>query len=239
MNFLAVTTFNAEGLELYGRRMMETFSRFWPTEVELRVYSEGWGGGVDLISASPWLKDFKERHKGRAYRDFRWDAVCFSHKVAAVCAADSSADADVLIWIDGDVTTHGFIQETDLTALAPVGNEWIAWLNRAKMYPECGFYMLNRRHPRHTEMMKSFETMYSEDRLFGLPEFHDSFVLEQVVKQAGVETKSLSGSGVNTSHPLVNGPLSRWLDHAKGPRKIAGRTPRAERKIKDGIAYWQ
>lgn len=251
MSFCAVSTFNADGLALYGDRMMETFCRSWPREVALRVYSEGWERdgrrcGIpdrliieDLAESSPWLPEFKERHSGRKFRNYRFDAVRFSHKVAALCAADGVTVADYLIWVDGDVVTHSPISLDDLAELAPKGDEWIAWLDRVRVYPECGFYIINRRHPRHCGMMAKFEGMYSEDRLFSLSEWHDSFVLWEVVKRAGVGAKSLSGAGDRTNHPLVNGPLSRWFDHAKGDRKKVGRTPKHERKIKDGAAYWQ
>lgn len=242
MKFTAVSTFNAEGLHLYGRRMMQTFSHHWPEAVELLVFNEGWSeriGQVRLVPTfAPWLADFKERHRNRHFRDYRWDAVRFSHKVAALCAADARTDADVLIWVDGDVVTHSPITLADLEHLAPA-KEWIAWLDRDKLYPECGFYLINRRHPRHAEMMAAFEAMYAEDKLFDLPEWHDSFVLEHVVKQARIGTKSLSGLGRRTGHPLVNGPLSAWLDHAKGNRKKLGRTPAGERKIRDAVPYWR
>jgi hypothetical protein len=244
MKFAAVSTFNGEGLELYGRRMMETFASHWPASVPLTVYSEGWteecpANRVELITASPWLADFKKRHAGRVFRDYRWDAVRFSHKVAAVCHAALSTDADVLIWIDGDVVTHSPISEAELEGLAPTGREWIAWLDRDKVYPECGFYMMNCRHLMHREVIAWLQAYYAEDLLFRLPEWHDSYVLEHIVKNSEVGRKSLSGEGRKTSHPLVNGPLSKFFDHAKGNRKKSGRTPKGERKIRDGVAYWQ
>lgn len=242
MRFLAVSTFNAAGLAQYGRRMMTSFHRHWPDDVPLRVYAEGWKETIpqaavyDLLASSPWLADFKARHKNRTFRDYRWDAVRFAHKVAAVCHA-ARGPADYVIWLDGDTFTHSPITMADLAGLAPT-EEWIAWLDRAKAYPECGLFILNCKHPRHQEMIDAFERMYREDGLFALPEFHDSFVLEHVVRAAGIGTKSLSGDGYRTSHPLVNGPLSKWLDHMKGRRKDGGRTPKGERQVKDGVAYW-
>lgn len=224
MKFLAVSTFNADGLDLYGLKMMETFHLHWPAEVELRVYSEGWEGDVDLLDASPWLSDFKARHKDKPTRDYRMDAVRFSHKVAAVCHA-AREDVDVLIWLDGDVVTHAPVTVKDLESLAPKGGEWIAWLDRHKSYPECGLYMLNCRHASHLAMIDAFESMYTDGHLFGLSEWHDSYVLEQVVRSASMTTKSLSGPGRFTNHPMINGPLGTWFDHCKGRRKQAGRSP--------------
>lgn len=226
MKFDAVTTFNREGLEKYGRRMVEGFEEFWPAEVNLSVFAEGWGNdnSYDLLLWSRWLEEFKYRHQAKPTADFRKDAVRFSHKVAALCLADYRSDADVLIWLDGDIVTHSPISVDVLEEFAPKGDEWIAWLDRTRMYPECGFYMLNRRHPKHSEYLGAFEAMYVEDKLFRLPEWHDSYVLQHVVKQCGALTKSLSGEARDTAHPLINCRLGAYFDHLKGPRKSIGRS---------------
>lgn len=243
MRFHAVSTFNRGGLDLYGKRMVETFAWFWPADVDLTIYSEGWSGPldpaevVDLAGASPWLASFKQRNSHRRFKDYRWDAVRFSHKVAAVCHAALINDADILIWIDGDVITHSTVTMSDLAGLAPK-EEWIAWLDRETVYPECGFYMLNMRHPRHREMIGRLSAMYEDDLLYRLDEWHDSYVLQRVVEQAEVGRKSLSGAGWQTSHPMVNGPLGKWFDHAKGRRKHAGRTPKSELRVRRKEAYW-
>jgi len=70
-SFAAVTTFNANGYELYGRQMIETFDRHWPKEVPLFVYAEGFEPelpserivALDLVAECPGLVDFKERHR--------------------------------------------------------------------------------------------------------------------------------------------------------------------------------
>jgi len=236
MKCLAITTFNDAGRKLYGDRMAASFRANWP--IPLRVYSEGFAGDVDLISASPWLADFKDRNRSRPVTDYRFDAVRFAHKVASVCHA-AREDVDFVIWVDGDTFTHSPVSEADIAGMLPGFCQWIAWLDRVKLYPECGFFVLNCRHPRHAEMIDQFERMYSEDRLYSLPEYHDSFVLEHVVKSSGIATTSLSGEGYRTSHPFINGPLGRWMDHMKGPRKNKGRTPARERVVKDGSDYWK
>jgi hypothetical protein len=81
--------------------------------------------------------------------------------------------------------------------------------------------------------------MYAEDGLFSLAEWHDSFVLWEVVKRAGVAAKSLSGAGARTNHPLVNGPLGAWFDHLKGRRKKRGKSDRFDLKVRRAEAYWQ
>lgn len=246
INALAVSTFNARGLADYGYRMVQSFHDRWSMGVPLRVYSEGWVNGnlpcedLDLHEVSPWLRNFKKRHAtfdpGPGYRR---DAVRFAHKVAALTHAATGARYSHVIWLDGDVFTHSDFNEEDLEGLLPTGNEWIAWLDRDKHYPECGFYILNCEHPRHAEYLLAFERMYSLDLLFKLKEFHDSYVLEQVVKILKIETKSLSGeAGRPTHHPLINGPLGKWFDHLKGQRKSVGVSLKRDLTVKRDESYW-
>lgn len=236
----AISTFNRTGLDLYGRRMTQTFDAFWPRDVALTIFAEGWDEPLgraeiaDLEAASPWLSSFKARHGNKPVRGFRWDAVRFAHKVAAVCLAARSG-CDTLIWMDGDTVTHA---APDMALVDPV-DAWIAWLDRDRLYPECGFFALNCRHPRHEEMIDSLEGMYVRDKLFALPEHHDSYVIQAVVEAAGVEAKSLSGSARNTSHPAVNGPLGAFLDHCKGPRKAEGKSRRGDLVRPRSEAYWR
>lgn len=242
--FLAVTTFNAIGLEKYGRRMMNSFVRFWPEQVPLWVFNEGWRelGGWSLVpleTASDWLPHFKARHAARRTDNYRLDAVRFSHKIAALIAADELMSRRFLLWIDGDTVTHSRLTLTDLINLAPTRGEWIAWLDRSHAYPECGFYIIDRDHPRHQEMMTRLREMYDGDKLFLEKEWHDSYILQQVVLQAGVTAKSLSGTGYRTHHPFVNGPLGQWMDHMKGARKVKGKSPPIDLKVKRREEYWR
>lgn len=245
MQFLAVSTFNKEGLEIYGHRMVESFRGHWPAEVPMRVYSEGWddelpgADRVDLEESSLWLTDFKVRHHKRKPQNYRMDAVRFSHKIAALTAADNRTNAEFLIWLDGDIFTHADLSIQDLRTLTPSPNEWISWLDRSRAYPECGFYIINRAHPRNSEMMSRLVRMYSQDQLFSMSEWHDSYVLQQLVLRSGVKAKSLSGDGFNTMHPLINGPLGQWMDHLKGPRKRQGKSASRDLKVKRGEVYWR
>ena len=41
MKYCVITTFNAEGYNTYGSRMIDTFLQTWPRDIPLRVYAEG------------------------------------------------------------------------------------------------------------------------------------------------------------------------------------------------------
>ncbi|MBS7458916.1 hypothetical protein [Coralloluteibacterium stylophorae] len=69
--FAVVTTCHAAGYAQYGRQMLETFERHWPSAVTLHLYTEGFACDVpsprivsrDLHASSPELVAFKARHR--------------------------------------------------------------------------------------------------------------------------------------------------------------------------------
>lgn len=236
--FQAVTTFTAAGRELYGERMTRHFREYWAWEVHLAVYSEGFNiSGLEAPTLEnrklpAWIEAFKDRHANSARAngrlrgdyDYRWDAFKFSNKSAAVLDAAMHASADVLIWLDGDVTTHAPVTLEFLESLLPP-DAAIAWLDRERLHPETGFYMLDLRHPGVAPMLAEWRRLYEADEVFKLREWHDAFVLNHLVESAGLPTASLSGEAVGTSHPLARGPLAAYFDHLKGNRKSLAHSP--------------
>lgn len=253
LTFEAITTFEADAASSYGARMMSSYARHWPRSVNLTVYGSGdllraevernGHRFRDIYTASDWLEAFKKRHADRRSTSYRYDAVRFSHKVAAVTHAGrlpTQGTTRYLIWIDSDVITHADITLRDLHLLAPTDGAWISWLPRVNVYPECGFYILDRYHTYHTTAIQRLRDLYAHDGLFELQEQHDSFVLEHVVRSMDIKHKSLSGKeGVRTMHPFINGPLGAFMDHLKGNRKSMKRSPLSDLVVKRTEAHWQ
>lgn len=249
-----VTTMNRAGWKQTGARMVESFRKHWPADVEFLLYAEDFDpnvSGVTVKALPAWLGEFKARHKdNRAAHgqmptryDFRFDAVKFSHKVAAVTDAGLSQDHGVLIWLDADTFTHANVTHEWLASLFPEPS-YIAWLDRVNHYPECGFVMYRCSHRSHRMAMEAFRDLYISDQLFRLGQTHDCIALQHLIEsmaRAGdIEAPvSLSGSGRRASHVLANSPLSSRIDHLKGSRKSVGRTPKSERfLVHDGNPYW-
>lgn len=70
--FAVVTTFPAEKWNVYARRMVDSFTCFWPKEVDLYIYHEGEIPQydtvenlhyLDLLETCPDLATFKARHQ--------------------------------------------------------------------------------------------------------------------------------------------------------------------------------
>ena len=249
-----VTTTNKRGWEEFGHRMATAFVKYWPADIKLTVYAEGFEpkvDGIEVREMPPWLARFKERNGDQRWKhghtahgyDFRFDAVKFSHKVAALTDFSDPHKEGIDIWIDADTLTHSPVTEGWLNALHPEKSQYMAWLERTNSFPECGFVMYRTSHPYHGELMKKFRELYTQETLFTMPEYHDSFVLQQLVLAAVRANKmphpaSLSGD-MGWSHPFVNGPLGSKMDHLKGPhRKTLGRSLPTDIRGRRSEDYW-
>jgi hypothetical protein len=234
MKFAAVTTYAERHWEQHARRCVETFREHW-TGVPLATYTD-----EQLEVESPWLADFKRRHRHRPTDDYRMDAIRFAHKIAAIDLADRQTQADTLIWIDADCVTHAPVTPEWLQGLLRTGD--FAYLRRTMKYPECGFMMF-RRNERGLAFIDKIVQQYRTDALFKLPEWHDSFVIDHVRAEREsvgmLRCVSLSGSGERTHHPLINGPLGAKLDHLKGPRKSQGKSNPRDLKVLRSEDYWK
>lgn len=233
----AITTCNAAQWEQYGRAMVATFARHWSLEVSLTVYAEGFAGDqnggvrfVDLDQAAPWLAEFKARYShprfngGSDGRDYRHDAVRFSHKIGAIGAAAAKTACDVLIWLDADIVTHASVTTAWLEGLFPEPAV-VAWLDRERTYPECGLLMF--RMPQARLVIRAIVEAYRTGSIFRLAEWHDSFVIQHHVLKSGVPVHSLSGpeGRKHIGHPWISSPVAACFDHLKGEtRKTYGRS---------------
>jgi hypothetical protein len=249
--YSAITTCSKDQWNAYGRAMATTFVRHWPAEVILTVYAEGFRGEdngrvrfVDLDEAAPWLSKWKaqrsvEQHGG-PQRNFRYDAVRFSHKVAAIGAATETTNAAVTIWLDADTVTHAPVTVEWLDSLLPLPAD-VAWLDRATKYPECGFLMF--RLPSAREVIQDIVTTYQTGAIFRFAEWHDSWIIWKVVEAAvargEIKVTSLSGDGRNLHHPFAVGPLGARLDHLKGGRKAEGRSRPTDFPRPRSEPYWR
>lgn len=255
MIYRVVTTIHAAGWVAYGERMVDSVIARWPAEsLPLILYAEGFEPeprpGLEVRRLPAWITSFKAQHGAIAASngrraggyDYRFDAVKFAHKVAALTDCALRLTDETLIWLDADTFTHADVDATWLDRLFP-GPGYLAWLDRTHSHPECGFVMFRCGHPYHRGFMERFRDLYINGEVFSLRETHDSFVLQHLVlvkvANAKIEAPiSLSGWARRTSHPFANGPLGERLDHQKGPRKAMARTPNRDLVRPRPEAYW-
>ena len=222
---------------------------------------------LDQVEALPKLVAFKERWKDdpkangippdaikrRRPRDwnkeFKWDAVRFANKVYAVFDACERSKGWV-VWMDADSYIHSRWDYKDFIALLP-NNAYITYVGRGKgsqTWPECGFYGMNLNHPVCHSFLEDFERMYedADNGIFTLEEWHDSYVFGEILKKykdfpshdysADMYMREAKTGG--GGHPLINGPLGKWMDHMKGGRKDQGKSKRSDIMVNRTEDYW-
>lgn len=223
----------------------------------------------DARSVLPKLNAFKEHWKtdprangippdaikARRPRDwnkkFKWDAIRFANKTYAVFDAWHKREGDWIVWMDADSFIHSDWSYKDFKALLP-DNKYITYVGRGKgsqTWPECGFYGLNLNHPVAHSFLEDFEHMYedAENGIFTLEEWHDSYVFGEVLKKYAefpshdysadmyLREAKTGGGG----HPLINGPLGKYMDHMKGDRKKDGRSKPSDIIVNRKESYWK
>lgn len=266
MKYTVITTFHRAGLEQYGQRMIDTFEQHWPSDVDLIVLAENCQPRVsrpntrvvDLLSASPELVSFIERHRnnplahGKAgppdvfnpKKQFRWDAVRFCYKVYAKSVAANLIDSGWMIWLDADSVTHSDVTEPFLWRVCPE-HSMISYLGRGEKYhSECGWVAYNLNVPHCRQFIKDFVNMYNTDAIFNQREWHDSYIFDVVRKQYQTHYKfhnlnpSYDDKGL-AGHPFINSELGSVMDHVKGDRKQQGHSKPKEVVLHQDHPYWQ
>lgn len=265
MKYTVVTTFNADGLKQYGQRMIDTFEKHWPKEVELVVCAENCQPRItaanvrvyDLLRLSSPLNVFVERHRNnpRAHgqagppevfnpkKSFRWNAVRFSYKIYSIHLVANYTSQGWLIWLDADTFTHNSITMADLDQLCP-STAMISYLGRGENYhSECGWVAYNLDHPQTRNFITELTAMYNTDKIFELPEWHDSYVWDVVRRKYQDQNQfyniSRTHAHTKAGHPFINSDLGRFMDHLKGDRKKQGKSHSKDLVIPRQESYWQ
>lgn len=255
------STWHPSGYEKYGKLFVQGYTTNWPKEVPLTIYAEGHTPDtdnpniavLDQASTLPDLKAWQLRHKNNKHahgwnkdlskKSFLWDASRFANKVFALWHFTEQCNTDIFIWCDGDVRTHTPMTLEFLHSIAPSENQLATYLGR-KTWPECGWMMFNRKHPKFAEFIEQWRWIYESDDIFEHAESHDSFIFGELVedfKSMGVEFNDLGGSDQG-GHIFINSVLGRYMDHLKGFRKEVGKslasdiTGNFEHK---GVDWWQ
>ena len=186
------------------------------------------------------------------HKAFKWDAVRFANKVYAVVDACARTQKDWVVWIDADTVFHSRWSYEEFLSQLPQ-DTWITYVGRGKgsqTWPECGFYGLNLNNKTCIDFIRKFEWMYevAEEGIFTLEEWHDSYVFGHILNEMKKDFPNVhdysadmymreakTGGG---GHPLINGPLGKWIDHMKGNRKETGKSLAKDLIIKRTESYW-
>lgn len=258
MKIEVVTTFGPDDWNKHASRMVSSFLKNWPEEVNLNLYYDAPAN----FPKSPRLRTFphnhpdlyafKTNHRSRKWRgwaeagyNYRYDVVKFCHKPFAIwdfmCNTAYGSAADWVMWLDADTFTHTKVTQEALQRMIPDGD--FHYLGRTWKYSECGWMMF---HPvRARPLITGVVDLYRSGRFRNEREWHDSWLFDVVrarlEKEGTLKAVSLSkhltrekGGG----HPLINTFLGDYFDHLKGPRKATGQPRPGDLQRYSDNPYW-
>jgi hypothetical protein len=240
MSTLVITTFSEDGYHLYGKKLIETWCRYWPTEgYTLRIYAEHNlhvdDPRVEIINlndVSPKLLAFKDscetkmslleiNKANRKSRNKILKTMKWCHKVYAIDHALHSGHKFV-IFLDGDTYTKntvepGILESLSTRTLFSVHFEKL----QGMAHYETGLIIFNTHHRQSSDLKEHLTSAYDSGEIFELPKSWDGFWFAVLHSRRGYEVKDLAEGkfrGVFTN-PVVS-PI---LVHLAGNDKYEGK----------------
>jgi hypothetical protein len=233
---VVVTSFSAAGERQYGRRMVASFRRYWPTTTPLVVYADVPTrlSGVIVRSTGElgewmacrrrWAHDLlvqgrstPERPLRKLY-SYRYDARRFAVKAFVQRDAARQLGAGILTWLDGDTVTTATVPGGWAESLLDGAD--VAILGRGHMHPETGY--VGFRIPEALPLLDWCGDTFASERFRELPGWTDCHVLKAGIEALGVRVRDLTTPQylrTHVSHVWPASELSLYLRHDKGARK--------------------
>ena len=254
----AVTCYNLKGFRETGPLLINGFIQHWPKETYLTVYVDDPIPKHELIRDSRVtykilnqkdLLSFKERHANNleanglgskseaGQKNYRYDAVRFSHKVFALLQFLEENETDVLIWLDGDSRTHSTVSVNDIDSWCPE-EKFAGYLARPWMYTETGFHIFNMKHFISKDFLNSWKQYYVDDSIFKLNMWTDCHTYDAAKIMFDDKHWHNLSPPIKNNHPFINGPLGVFMDHMKGPRKQKGTSHKKDLVVQRNGEYW-
>lgn len=224
------TTFSPKDYALYGKNCIKTFIDFWPDDMKLYVYYEAkpevlhdkiiW---LDYYSECPDQKIFSEKARRYPQDNFYKAATRFSYKAFTIINHLEKNLGRYNIWLDADCIA---VKKIDYSWLCKLHTEdtCVSTLLRKSRAAESGFILTDSSHEQFDLFLKKYAECYRKLKLFNLPEWHDGYILSNIINQYKIKTFNLSPTENRRreQHPFAVGILGEYLDHLKGPRKHQG-----------------
>lgn len=226
--YICVTSMSRSYYEFIGKYMIESWSKFWATD--LIIYSED--DLSFLNSANIFYKDWNSPCLSL------WNNFCkmpvhesekkFAKKGFASLESWKSLDSKKIIWIDADMIFRKSVSSNVLDKLLP--NDKLISLFTHNYCPgrynglssESGFYIINTQHIDFKNFILEYERIYTSNfvptEISSLGD-HKILALTASRFQDQVEDLSKYRTTDKTTTPLNHSWLSEYMNHYKGTVK--------------------
>jgi hypothetical protein len=227
-----ITTFSIDGYHLYGKKMIDSWIRFWPKDSKLTVYTENYNieeidpriDSICLEKFCPKLVEFKSKSFSMIKKDSSrkeinkiYKTVKWCHKVYAIDHALSNFDDDFVIFLDGDTRTvknigNNFAKDLVKNSLFAVHFEHL----KHGLHFETGLMAFNRQHSQFTMFLEKITSGYDNFDIYDMEKTWDGYWFSKLWSMYNLDVVNLSQgcSGV-FCHPLVK----NFIAHDIGTEK--------------------
>lgn len=223
-----VTSFSAEGADLYGRRCVDSW-RHWPATVARVAYvDDPMALSVDtratshIVGWSVTRASLPESNPLAAVKptNYIWNARRFAVKPFVWYDAAVRISRGHLIWLDGDTMTHSDVPEG--FAAQVLDGADVAYLGRGTMHPETGAVVF--RLPEALPLIRWCRHAYVMGGYARLDGWTDCHVFRAGIERLQVAARDLSGpSGparwTSKQDAFALSPWVPYVRHLKGSRQ--------------------
>jgi hypothetical protein len=240
MTIAVVTTLPDHSWDIYGKRMVQSFTQYWPKEIPILIQLDD-----DLLApqvsqmARPqdaigvgWRKEHKEfveRNKGKDHPDnYRQQPVRFCHKIFAIGLAydtliqqkkDGLDSVRYLIWMDADVITQRQVTLQEIEACLPKDAAASTLQRKDWPHSECGWIAFDLENG-GDKIIQELVKAYSSDRILEQEQQHDSWMFDIIVKELDLKVTNLTPNAPGLDVWQFS-PMGQWSIHYKGPQAKA------------------
>lgn len=232
----AVTTFSPEGYELYGRKCIASFVKYWPADVGLYIFIEkpldignlipicrsnihvkDLADETDILS---FLADFSWHPRMNHPTDYRFQGIRFAHKVFAMTAPCLPNDG-IRVWLDADTETTKPIDRDYLARCFPSEDEICAYLGRTQWHHSETGWLAFDLDKAGVVVLNGLRHVYISGQIATLNETHDAWAFDFVragLLDTNLKFKNLSPNAVGLDAWRYS-PLGERMIHRKGGLK--------------------
>lgn len=226
-----VTSFSADGYSLYGKTMLETYCEH--NDIPISVYIET----PEEPDFTHELVTYKDLFKCEGIKDFlgnckfpmmhgrldgkynyRYDIFKFCRKSFAQIN-EASINGDWLFWIDSDVEFTGPMEWPRASSGWEMSSNFMYYLGRPEWHSCASFVGWNLQHAVSGEFWEQYFLLHVTGKVFGLPEWHDSYILDWLRTEGKLPVVDLA-AGMDLKGPAnVFDEVFKNAHHKKGNLK--------------------
>jgi hypothetical protein len=226
MKIEVITSFHKPYYDLIGKDSISSFLLYWPSEVSLTCYVEGFSLPEELKINQISFDSFGQEYVDFQQREYSGNVKKFAKKAFSFIHAMEHSTADRIIWLDADVLTTKQIPLTFLKDHLPddvLSTHMGVTYRDAKdgrvgewYVPETGFFAVNTRHPSFDKFRKRYKTIYVNGEFDGLRRWYDNDVYGHVLESLKAKTFDLCGDAKKEyKTPMKHTVLNEYLIHYK------------------------